>query len=137
FVAGSAVAEPATNSPDSSPAAMSHTHPMLEVDPALPVPTVTLEAVKDEKDGYNLHLVTTNYTFTPEAANSPPAANTGHAHLYVNGQKVARVYGEWFHLPAADLAQGLNAVEVTLNANDHSEWVYEGAHLAATTTVQN
>ena len=112
-----------------------HTHPTVAVDQTKPVPTVTIEATKDEKDGYNLHLLTTNYRFTPEAVNTEPVSNTGHAHLYVNGVKIARVYSDWFNLSAADMQEGENLIEVTLNANDHSEWMLNDQHISATTTL--
>jgi len=104
-------------------------HDELEVDDTLPVPEVILEAVKDSKDGYNLHVITKNYTFAAEKAGKEAVANEGHAHLYVNGVKVARVYGEWFHLGADKLSDGDNEVEITLNANDHSDWTLDGAHI--------
>jgi hypothetical protein len=112
-----------------------HTHTMLEVDQALPVPTVTLTAISDSKDGYNLHIETTNYTFTPESAGGVPVPNTGHAHLYVNDVKVARVYGEWYHLSSSVLTPGQNYVMVTLNANDHSDWALWGNHIGAVALI--
>ena len=115
--------------------AMDMHHAMLEVDSAKPVPTVSVEAIPDSKDGYNIHLTTTNYTFTPEKVGQAPIANQGHAHLYVNGVKVARLYGDWFNLSASTLKAGENAIEVTLNANDHSEWVIDGKHIAADVSV--
>jgi hypothetical protein len=110
-------------------------HTMVEVDVALPVPTVQVEAFEDAKGGYNIHVRTTNYTFTPEAVNESPVPNTGHAHVYVNGVKVARLYGEWFNLPGDLFHEGENLIEVTLNANDHSEWALGGEHIAALVTV--
>ncbi len=112
-----------------------HAHSMLEVDKTVPVPTVEIESFKDEKDGYNLHVFTKNYVFTPEKVNSEPIQGEGHAHIYVNGIKAARLYGDWFNLPSSFLKDGDNVIEVTLNANDHSEWVVDGQHLSASTTI--
>jgi hypothetical protein len=120
---------------DMSPA-MDHTmHAMTEIDTTVPVPTVQVEALKDTKGGYNIHVTTTNYAFTPEAVNTDPVPNTGHAHVYVNGMKVARLYGEWFNLPADVFQKGDNLIEVTLNANDHSEWSRDGEHIAGSVIV--
>ncbi len=110
-------------------------HEMLEVDTSKPVPTVTLLATKDSKDGYNLQLVTENFTFTPENVGGAPVANEGHAHLFVNGNKVARLYGDWFSLSSSHLKEGENIIEVSLNANDHSEWTVEGQHIGAEVTI--
>lgn len=110
-------------------------HAMLEVDTTKPIPSVTLEAIPDAKDGYNVHLTLTNFAFVPEKINQDPVANEGHAHLYVNGVKRARIYGTWFHIGANELKAGENTIKVTLNANDHSEWVLAGEHIAASVTV--
>lgn len=56
--------------------------------------------------------------------NQPHAANVGHAHLYLNGAKVARVYGTAFHL--SDLPEGQHTITVTLNTNDHSDLALDG-----------
>jgi hypothetical protein len=109
---------------------MAHNHAMIEI-AADNAPTVTLRATPDTKSGYNLNIETTNYTFTPENAGGSAVANTGHAHLYVNDEKVSRVYGNWVHLDAKHLKPGANKIEVTLNADDHSEWAVNGAHIGA------
>ena len=113
-----------------------HNHPMLEVDTTLPIPTLEIETFKDSKDGYNVHILTTNYTFTPELVNTDPVQGEGHAHIYANGVKVARVYGEWFNVPGSYFKEGENLIEVTLNANDHSEWMIDGQHIIATAVVE-
>lgn len=110
-------------------------HAMTEIDTTVPVPTVQVEALRDTKGGYNIHVTTTNYTFTPEMVNTDPVPNAGHAHVYVNGIKVARLYGEWFNLPADVFQKGENLIEVTLNANDHSEWARNGEHIAGSVIV--
>lgn len=110
-------------------------HPEIEVDATKPVPSVSIESSPDSKDGYNLHFVTQNFTLTPENISKSPEANTGHMHLYVNGTKVSRLYGSWYHLSKNALKDGENKIEVTLNANDHSDWLHNGQHLAAQITL--
>lgn len=70
--------------------------------------------------------------FTPAAINRAPQDNEGHAHIYVNGVKFARVYSSWFYLPADALTPGENDVSVTLNANDHGEWTVNGVPVSST-----
>lgn len=113
-----------------------HDHPVLPVDPALPIPSLTHLVFPDAMDGYNVQILSRNFTFTPASINRESVANEGHAHIYVNGAKIARVYGNWYHLPASYLKPGVNAVTVTLNANDHSTWAMpEGELIASTVAV--
>lgn len=95
-------------------------------------PEVTLHLWPDGPGAVNIRLDAPGFTFTPEAVNGENAPNGGHAHLYVNGEKVARMYGPYAQVTG--VAPGTE-IRVTLNANDHSEWAAEGVPLAATITV--
>lgn len=96
-------------------------------------PSVELTISKDPMSGWNLHINTANYRFTPEEVNRNNVANQGHAHLYIDGYKMARIYSHWYHIK--DLTPGEHIVRITLNANDHSEFAYNGEHMAATATI--
>lgn len=112
-----------------------HAHPLREVNSALPAPTLTHLVFPDAMDGYNIQILTEDFRFTPASINREVVDNEGHAHLYVNGEKIARVYSNWVHLPSGLLEPGVNFVSVTLNANDHSEWAVNGAAIASTVRV--
>lgn len=100
-----------------------------------PVPSVEVEVTEDPKSGYNVRVTTTDFTFTPESVgDEATTSGQGHAHLYVDGQKVARLYGEWYHLDR-DLSAGDHDIRVSLNADDHSEYVTGGEPIEATTTI--
>lgn len=96
-------------------------------------PTLDFRAVRDAASGWNLHIVTTGFRFAPERVNRPHRAGEGHAHVYVDGRKIARIYGPWFHLGA--LPRGRVTLGVTLNANDHSGLAVAGRPLKAEKTV--
>ncbi|MGB1252197.1 MAG: DoxX family membrane protein [Candidatus Promineifilaceae bacterium] len=97
------------------------------------IPTfTTLEAIPDMGNGYNLHAAIDNWAFTPAALGTPSIPNEGHAHVYLNGEKVTRMYGDWISLGA--LAPGTYQVVVTLNGNDHREFVVDGRVISAETT---
>lgn len=81
-------------------------------------PTLSFDLVPDTLDGWNLHILSGNFRFSPEALDQPNVEGEGHAHVFVNGKKLARVYGPWFHIPA--LPAGQITVEVTLNSNMHN-----------------
>ena len=59
--------------------------------------------------------------------------NTGHAHLYVDGIKIARLYGSHFHIP--DLPVGDREISVTLSSNDHSYYRVDGERIMARAIV--
>ncbi len=95
------------------------------------IPTLVLEAKADSVSGYNLHLVVTGFAFSPENLDQDNEGIEGHAHLYVNGEKVSRLYGHWVHLPMALFAPGDNQVRVTLNDNLHRLWTQDGRPIEA------
>lgn len=82
-------------------------------------PEITMEITKDAVSGYNIHLMTKHFTFAPQRASGDHVEGEGHAHVYVNDEKITRLYGEWAHIA---LPEGKNKVEVSLNANDHREY---------------
>lgn len=92
-------------------------HTVQTLPDTIPAPTLAADLLKDAKGGWNLHLRTTNFRFAPEQVNQPNEDGAGHAHVYVNGTKIARLYGPWMHIAA--LPAGAT-VMVELNANDHS-----------------
>ena len=83
--------------------------------------------------GVNVRIDPTGFAFTPESVNGDHVAGEGHAHIYVDGEKIGRVYGAWFFL--GGLTPGGHEVRVTLNANTHQGYARSGEPLAATTIV--
>lgn len=110
-----------------------HAHALLEVEAAGAPRIVELTVVEDAKGGFNLFLVTENFQFAPELASRDHAAGKGHAHIYVDGVKVARLYGSAYHLEG--LKAGERRIEVTLNSNDHREYAVGGKKVAAAATA--
>ena len=96
-------------------------------------PTLDFRVVRDPASGWNLHIVTTNFRFAPERVSAPHRPGEGHAHVYVDGRKIARIYGPWFHLGA--LPPGKAAIAVTLNANDHGVLAVSGRPLKVEKTI--
>ena len=93
-------------------------------------PTLDLVVVRDVDHGWNVNIITENFRFSPEHVGGQPVPGEGHAHLYVDGKQVARVYGPWFHINK--LPHGLVDITVTLNANDHSQLVVGERMLSVT-----
>lgn len=98
-------------------------HPKYEISAEAPVPSVMIHAAKDANGGWNIHLMTENFTFTPAQSGKEDMMGEGHAHFYVNGKKVSRVYGNWFHTA---IGKGANKLKVTLNTNSHKDYFHDG-----------
>ena len=93
-------------------------HGLLDVSQDSIIPAIiAIKLKKDPMSGWNLFIQTTNFEFAPKQVNQRHEAGKGHAHLYLNGRKYARVYSPYFHLPA--LMGDKNELKVTLNANGH------------------
>ncbi|HMU69412.1 MAG TPA: hypothetical protein PKC38_05365, partial [Chitinophagales bacterium] len=84
---------------------------------------------KDAKDGYNIHFNTTNFQFAPDKVNTEHVMGEGSINLFINGDKVARVYGEWYHIDIA--APGTYEVVATLNSNELSDYCIRGTPISA------
>jgi hypothetical protein len=87
---------------------------------------VRIVVTPDEMKGYNLFVTTKNFTWTPKQVNGKHQKGKGHAHLYVDGEKVTRLYGPAFYL--GELTPGAHTVRVTLNGNDHGDYM-QGAEV--------
>lgn len=110
-----------------------HTHDTRDLAGENNIPSVALVMHEDLKSGWNAQIVLTDFVFAPERASTEHVEGEGHAHIYVDGVKLNRVYGEWYYL--GDLPPGEHEVMVQLSSNDHKELVVEGMPIAATTTI--
>jgi hypothetical protein len=108
-------------------------HKLREV-PAEQAPSVELEVTEDSSSGWNVHVVSEDFEFAPERLGEV-RPQEGHAHLFVDGEKVARLYGAWYHLSGSAVPAGEHELTVSLNANDHTIWAVDGEPIEATTKV--
>jgi hypothetical protein len=110
----------------------SHSAEMFTVS-ADEAPSLKIMVTEDAKSGYNVRLMTENFTFTPESVNGENVIGEGHAHLYVDGEKIGRLYGPDFHYDGN--FEGTKTFKATLNANDHSEYAVDGEAISAEVAV--
>ncbi|MFG2297432.1 hypothetical protein [Streptomyces sp. NPDC048603] len=106
-------------------------HRFREV-PAAGAPEVRLTLRSDTEDGWNLQLAVQNFRFTPDSTGGAAVPGAGHAHLELDGRKLARLYGPWHHLPAAQVPPGPHTLTVRLYADDHTAWAVAGKPVEAT-----
>ncbi|MGR4884499.1 hypothetical protein ACIPUC_34530 [Streptomyces sp. LARHCF249] len=109
-------------------------HRLREV-PAGGAPEVRLTARPDSEDGWNLQLAVKNFRFTPDSAGGAALPGAGHAHLELDGRKLARLYGPWFHLSAAQVPEGSHTLTVRLYADDHTAWAVSGKPVEGATQL--
>jgi hypothetical protein len=107
--------------------AMMHNTP-IDV-PAADAPNVRIAVTADPMAGHNLNVMTDNFAFSPQNASLENVTGEGHAHVYVNGEKLGRLYGAWMHLDG--LPKGDVKIEVTLNTNDHRPMAVAGTPISA------
>ncbi len=96
-------------------------------------PTLDVAVSRDPETGWNLHVRTTGFRFAPQNAGKAHVPGEGHAHVYVNGEKIARLYGPWMHI--ASFPGETARIDVTLNANDHRALAIGDRPLKASTTI--
>ncbi len=90
----------------------------------LPVPAISVEVLADPMSGWNLRTVVENFRLAPENVSTDHVDGEGHMHLYIDGVKISRLYGMWYHL--GQLEPGEREIRVELSANDHAAMTYEG-----------
>ena len=112
-----------------------HHHGVIELAglPEEELPDVLLMVEEDPMGGYNLRVSTENFRFTPARVNMANRMYEGHAHLHINGEKVARLYSEYYHLGA--LPEGTYEINVTLNSNNHDDYVVRGRPIDDTKVI--
>lgn len=85
-----------------------------------PAPTVSASITADG-DGWLLRLTTEDFTFTEPIAGLGHVPGYGHAHLYVDGVKLRRLYTPEAWIGA--LPPGEHVISVMLYTNDHRAYV--------------
>jgi len=53
--------------------------------------------------------------------------------VYIDGIKIARVYGSWHHI--SSIEPGVHEIQVTLNANSHEEYAFNGEVISILKTI--
>ncbi|MDJ0385378.1 hypothetical protein [Streptomyces sp. G-G2] len=100
--------------------------------PSQGAPEVKLAVRPDSEDGWNLQLEVRDFRFTPDSVGGAALAGGGHAHLLLDGHELARLYGSWYHLSAAQVPQGAHTLTVRLYADDHTAWAVAGKPVEST-----
>jgi hypothetical protein len=91
-------------------------------------PEATLVIEKDPTGGFNVQVKTTNFLWRPEMASMQHVSGEGHAHVYLDGRKIMRIYNEWFHLNTYQFSTkpGEQLLSIEFVGNDHAPYTIEG-----------
>jgi hypothetical protein len=78
-------------------------------------------------------ITTTGFSFEPDKVDMDHVPGEGHAHVYVDGVKIGRVYDSNYHLTEID--PGERSIRISLNANSHEQYARGHDPVEATTTI--
>lgn len=112
-----------------------HFHSQIELAgmPQDDIPSITMRILEDAMGGYDINIQTSNFRFAPDHVGQKDVMGEGHAHIHVDGQKVGRIYGNWYYLDA--LPPGTHEISVTLNSNNHEDYVIRGTPIEASEVI--
>ena len=91
-------------------------------------PKVSLKVKKDPTGGFNVWVLTSNFVWRPEMASREHVVGEGHAHVYLDGQKIMRIYNERFHLNTYQFSTrfGDQLLRIEFVGNDHAPYTIQG-----------
>ncbi|MEC5423919.1 hypothetical protein QGM71_10500 [Virgibacillus sp. C22-A2] len=106
-----------------------HTYETVEIPAGEEIPSIDGSVHQDHSGSWFVRIETDNFSFAPEKVGLEETNyKEGHAHLYINGEKVNRMYGDYYNLDYLD--KGRNTVKVSLHANNHGIYMYAGEEIA-------
>ncbi|EPJ48098.1 MAG: hypothetical protein OFPII_07720 [Osedax symbiont Rs1] len=115
-----------------------HQHMSQEISVGSLIPTLVLKAKVDAVSGLNLILNTQKIIIGYPRENiqaeyiDGKLLLNGHAHLFINGNKIQRIYGAYVHVPNSLLKEGDNLLQVTLNSHRHENILVNGKIISST-----
>lgn len=126
-----------TSNNEHNPSLANHIqHENVEIPEGYKIPSVNISVTQDMSGTWLLKVDTTDFTFAPNKVGSEdPSYNEGHAHIYVNGKKINRLYGPFYNLDT--LKKGENEIMVTLNSNNHGVLSYGDQPIMSRVIVEN
>jgi hypothetical protein len=113
-------------------------HPLINVS-SHTAPKLSITMDKDSKSGWHLYVQTENFIFTPNKANEENDfdeknnLHEGHAHIYVNGTKLTRLYAKHYYL--SDFLPGKHVISVSLNTNNHLDYAVNDERIFASVDI--
>lgn len=112
-----------------------HSHETVPIPAGEQIPSIEGSVKIDHSGSWLLHIKTDDFKYAPEKAGlNEVNYSEGHAHLFVNGEKINRLYGNYYNL--GELEPGTHHIKVTLNANNHGTYTVDGQEIAYHKTLK-
>lgn len=106
-------------------------HEMLSGLQADPSPQIQLSTTGGfNTDGSHVVVSAENFIFTLIEDSAAHVANEGHAHVYLNGLKLGRIFEPSFAL--GPVLEGSYDLKVSLNSNNHRPYINDGLPVSST-----
>jgi len=105
---------------------------VFEVPTGEPMPKLRL-TVTPSGSGWTVLAEVEDFSFSKSAVDGPHQPGVGHAHLYLNGLKLQRMYAPEARIGA--LPPGTYEVRVTINTNDHRTYSVNGSPVSAAAEI--
>jgi len=117
-----------------------HQHQSKEIKEGIAIPKIALRVFRDKMDGVNIHIEVANYVLgapdlAPQSSLSEQGFLYGHAHLFINGMKQQRLYGNDAHIPQAWLKKGVNQIAISLNSHQHENWLSDKQNIVGSVFI--
>jgi hypothetical protein len=113
-------------------------HPTIALPDGVLTPSVSFNIYRDLMEGYNLFVETKAFNITvPMRGTADSIENIlqGHAHLYINGDKKMRVYGDKIHIPLKWLKDGINSITLSINNHQHETFTLDNKEIQSTMII--
>lgn len=117
-------------------------HPLEPLAANVLVPSVRFKIMEDNMDGYNIIVALDNFDMAVPLDSSVDSLTTsngeimsGHLHLYVNGEKMMRVYGSAIHVPVSWLNEGINTITLSMNNHRHGTFTHQDKEIQSTAII--
>jgi hypothetical protein len=112
-----------------------HQHKSLDIGD-MPIPKIQLSVFRDVIDGVNVNVKVQNYLLNaPDTVVLESEVLQGHAHVFVNGIKKQRLYGDNIHIPKNWLTKGVNQIAISLNSHQHENWVKDNNNIVGSVFI--
>ncbi|NEB60747.1 hypothetical protein G3I61_13610 [Streptomyces diastaticus] len=98
-------------------------------------PEVGIEVQPEADESWDVRLTVRGFTFSPEGTEAEAAAGRGVAHLFLDGDHVARLYRPRYRLPADLVPRGTHQLTVRLYADDDTVWAADGEPVESTADI--